>query len=292
MPLNIPVPKTFLESFLETRKQGVAENLARAQAEEAHSKAQQSRILSQLLGGAQGENVSGGATQSPMSMQKALMLSGVLKFPTQVVEGNLITPFGVYKVGESPTEKGARETSQATQKEQTGSDIKQSEKLRDSYHALRESYGMYKELERLLQKNPSLTGLGPNIQRKLKISKDPDLAAFQGTAGKLQATLGRLASQRGGAAVINWTESVKPHSGNTGKFNMGLIKQGLKDLEREYKNIAEENKSIGGKPFKPLSETYESSDVVKMIRPDGKEVPVHVSNIDTAKNKYNYRMAE
>jgi len=291
MALNIPVPKTFMQSFLDTRKQGVAEDLARAQAQEARGKASQANMLANLLnqssGGAGSASTNGGG-----DIGRAMLLSGALHMPTQVVEGQLITPFGNYKVGESPTEKGARETSQKQTQEQGASEIKQQKELTDTYHTLRDTYGLYKDLQDLLKKNPSLTGLGPESMRRLRLSKDPDLAAFQEKAGRLQAALGRLASQRGGAAVINWASSVKPHPGNTGKYNLGLINSAMKDLEREHRNINEEHKSIGGKGFKSLSETSANADTVMMVRPDGKTVPVHSTNVDKAIKEYKFRPVE
>ncbi len=169
MALGIPLPGSFGDSFSKGLATGsdVMQRMImnpydiqmkQAQAQHEQAQAQQSLMLSKLLGLASGDNgmpqspqddagasagsASGAAPTSPtapgvkppqirgggMDMNKALMLSGALKLPTQVVNGTLITSFGNYKVGESKEEerkgqtqeKGAEETLKSTSESALG----------------------------------------------------------------------------------------------------------------------------------------------------------------------------
>ncbi len=87
--------------------------LKRAQAQNQAASAQESTMLLQLMQGstpnATGTGTSGGVPEK-MDVNKALFLSGKLKLPTQVVNGQIITPFGSFRVGETKSQERAGET--------------------------------------------------------------------------------------------------------------------------------------------------------------------------------------
>lgn len=143
MALNLPAHKTFLQAFLDTRKQGTAEDLAQAQAAQAYGAANKSNMIASLLNQAGGGGIGGGMpaeggqpgqTGQPgqqggapggqgggMSLNKALLLSGALGFTVPApVNGVYHTAFGDFKVGESEAEKrtgeAKKEASAATLK--------------------------------------------------------------------------------------------------------------------------------------------------------------------------------
>ena len=247
MTINLQTPQTGMDSFLDVMKQGQQARLMQAQAQQAQGSAAKSNMLANILKGG-----TGGTNGEGMDANQALLKSGALGLKTEVVEGNLVTPFGTFKIGESPTEKGARETQQKEQQGLNTENAKRSVKLKESHDTLRQTYSLYKDLENLLKKNPSLTGLGPNIKRGLNMSSDPDLAAFHQISTQLQAALAKLGGQRGGQAVLNWAKSAKPSAGNKGAYNMGMIKSALKNLNREFGNINREHKEITGKELDSL----------------------------------------
>lgn len=245
----IPLPGTGIDAFLDELQRGQENKLKAAEAAKSQMLA---NLIQQAMGGgaegAQGAGSSGGGTNN------ALLTSGLLGLPTHVVEGNIITPFGTQKIGESPQEKREAELGQTLAAEQGKTNIAESKTLKDTANTIRNSYGLYKELQDLLKENPNLTGFWPGVAVATRRSSNPKLAAFQEKVTKLQAALGRLASQRGGAAVTNWAAGGKPHPGNAGKYNLGMIESGLQDLKREYANVNKEHKSLTGKELDRLEE--------------------------------------
>lgn len=275
MAINIPIPKTFLQSFLDTRKQGSEEDLHKAQMAQAYGAANKSNMIANLLNGgsAGGAPGAGGGGSGSMNLNRALLLSGAMGFTVPPpVNGVYHTAFGDFKGGPSDVEKGQQQVSEKTQQEANATDIKRSEKLKEDYSSTRNTYLLYKDLQDLLKKNPSLTGLGPNVKRWIGQSSDPDVAAFHQISTQLQAALAKLGGQRGGQAVLNWAKSAKPSAGNKGVYNMGMINSALKNLKREYDNVNREYRDIRGHGLPGLDEQNDVAPVSPQRAPMSPQV--------------------
>ena len=85
-----------------------SEKLLPYQIQEMQGKAAKSQMLANLIEQAMKGNGQGGGSNN-----SALLASGLLGLPTHVIEGNIVTPFGSMKVGETPAE---RRQAQAKQK--------------------------------------------------------------------------------------------------------------------------------------------------------------------------------
>jgi hypothetical protein len=124
--------------------------LREAQAQEAMGNASKSRMMAKFLDSIVGGNDQAASeVNSPISkqtsssnqmpMNKALTLAGILRLPTQVVEGNLITPFGTYQVGENKADtRSAERQSRLSEKtlEGTAANSMESLGLNASFNAL------------------------------------------------------------------------------------------------------------------------------------------------------------
>lgn len=122
MALDIPLPGSFGKAFVEgsnvgseilnrlmqnkvaQREASVKEQLMPSEIAKNEASARQSQMLADLMNGSLNVGGGGGKNQNA-DMQRALTLSGILKLPTQIVDGQLITPFGKFQVGETPEEK-------------------------------------------------------------------------------------------------------------------------------------------------------------------------------------------
>jgi hypothetical protein len=121
MPITgaIPLPESGGDAFFGGAKDmqsmmdsKMRNKLVPYQIEEMQGAAAKSQMLAKLIQKAMGGGGgSGGANNS------ALLASGLLGLPTHVVEGNIVTPFGNVKVGESAAEKRQGEAKQKASSE-------------------------------------------------------------------------------------------------------------------------------------------------------------------------------
>jgi len=219
------------------------------------AEAAKSQMIAKLLG-----SITGGGAGMSGNANAANAAAALLGIPTHVVDGKMYNPLTGQstQIGESPQEKSQRETSQAISTEQGKKNIAAGEKLQDAYYAAMQSKNYLKKLQSLLEKNPNLTGLGPGMLAKLRLSNDPNLAGFRSTAGLLQTQLAKLASSRGGIGVLKWAENIKPNELNNAKFNMGMIDIGNQNIDDEINNIRQEYKIKTGKDL-PEFDTGENA---------------------------------
>lgn len=123
---------------------------------------------------------------------------------------------------------------------------REASKIRDSATALVNSANLVNQGYDLLDKNPGLTGIGSGLASKFNVSKNPDLGSFTTVAGKLQAELGKYASQRGGIQAVNWAASVKPSAWKPEEYNYGMFKGLQGSIENDYKTLNEQYKAATG----------------------------------------------
>lgn len=118
--------QSIIDSMINNKLTPYRQSLMEAQAEQARGIGAKSNLiakfLNQFVGGGQMPaeqmatgNETQGAGGAPMgapqggpsnpNMNASLLASGLLNLPTQTVEGNIVTPFGTFKVGESNKEK-------------------------------------------------------------------------------------------------------------------------------------------------------------------------------------------
>lgn len=256
----IPLPKTGFNSFFDQLEQNKADELTQAKTKEAYANAAQSNMLSKLLSGESsspsdqssdqgGMSSSGMAPSYNMPMQKALMLAGALHLPTQVVEGNLITPFGTFKISESPEEKRQGNVDEFTQKGQASSDIKQAEHIQESTYPLLQFLTHIKEAKEILKRRKDLTG--PLIGRLAQagLSQDEDLARLHDIFGDIQTLKAKSAGTRGGAQLMNIVKGFKPDITKYGKYNLGMLDSAEKNV---MNNISMNRKSYNKKSKQDL----------------------------------------
>jgi len=201
MALNIPVPKTFMQSFLDTRKQGVAEDLARAQAQQARGAASKSNMLAQLMGEAFGTGTEGSGTPSQPSMGQPggqpegqpeqqppggqpSMGGGGQPFsnqpnPRQARAREILQMLGYLK--ETPGQQEQREIRTAMAKEWGGADVKASEDWNKTITAAHESMPNLENVQEIsanpvfqnMYKNPEY--FGKDIQWLTRFGKPEEI---------------------------------------------------------------------------------------------------------------------
>jgi len=237
----IPLPGTGMDAFLNELQRGQENKLKSAQREALMGKAAQSKMLADLINRAMGGAGSSGAGTmqgGASGVNAPLLTSGLLGLPTHAMGGNIITPFGSVKVGESPTEEGQRKVGEALQTKQGETNITSQADINKHVLALNNLKNIYNRMNSLLEKRPSLTGPLAGRMGESGLSSDDDLAAFQVLSKKAQAELGKLAtSSKAGIGSINWAGTGKPSTKNPGKYNVGMINQGLKDIEDEIATL-------------------------------------------------------
>lgn len=261
---QIPFPQSGMDSFEKglTTSQSIFDSMMRnklyaAQAKEALGKGAQSQMLANIIGQMTGQNPSGMGSDnsSPMNgggANKALMVAGALGLPTQVVEGNLITPFGTFKVGESPQEKRMGESQQNVKEKSGAADITAATDYKKTADELKNTYDLYKQMQALLVKRPDLTGLLQGARSSLNTSSDPDLAAFIEKATEAQASLARMGSQRGGQFALQFAKQGKPGPYKQVSYNQGMINSRLERLKQEYGNLNKNYKDVSSKDLDQL----------------------------------------
>lgn len=132
---------------------------------------------------------------------------------------------------------------------------KEASKIRDQATALINSANLVQQGYDLLDQNPDLTGPGNVISAiplpftggaKLNLSTNPDVGNFTSVTGKLQAELGKYASQRGGIQAVKWAQSVKPSTFNSPDYNYGMFSGIQRNISDDYNTLNQQYKAVTG----------------------------------------------
>lgn len=150
---------------------------------------------------------------------------------------------------ETPDARKQREIETKIAATQGVEDTKAASKLQTSGRELQSLVNRAKKVQKLLNDNPSLTGLRQGGLASLNLSQSKQLAEFDQTTRKLQADMGRYGSQRGGAQALKWAEKSKPGTYKTVDYNKGMIKSILDDAKNDYDEMAQEYKDRTGKEY-------------------------------------------
>jgi hypothetical protein len=284
MPITgvIPQAKSGMDAFLEQMQRNKENQYREALGEQARANAERSKIMTQLLGGiSSGAGIGGGSGsgQPQMDANKALMMAGILKMPTQVVEGNLITPFGSFPVGESPSQKGQREVGEAVQKKSGEKNVDISTTLNTEADNYLNAAKGYLKLHKLHKENPDLTGIKTGMSEKFKQPLKKGVGEYIGIANNIQADLARALSQRGGAAATTQAGRMKPNIWNPEGTNLGMISSNIDILNDKLETVNAEYRAIHGKNMPQYESFKEMYDEYKQNNSQNKnESPNPVSN--------------
>jgi hypothetical protein len=154
------------------------------------------------------------------------------------------------KGGPNTEEKAEIGLNVAERREESKAHVKQNTEAETSGTSLAKSARYLRQLKQILEENPGLTGPGASFSSKLGLSKNKQLGKFKEISGKLQAEIGKYASQRGGIQSVNWAASVKPDIGNQPEMNLGMIEAALEGIGEDYKDISDQyGKRNKGKRF-------------------------------------------
>ncbi len=123
---------------------------------------------------------------------------------------------------------------------------KEASKIRDQATALINSANLVQQGYDLLDNNPDLTGIGSGLASKFNLSSNPELGKFTTVAGKLQAELGKYASQRGGIQAVNWAAGVKPSQWKPEDYNYGMFEGIQRNLKDDYATLNAQYKAATG----------------------------------------------
>lgn len=170
------------------------------------------------------------------------LLPGVPKADTKISNGMIITTYPSGRMtAQSLAGTGAQTPGQATVS------AKEASKIRDSATNLINSANLVQQGYDLLDNNPNLTSPVAGLESQLNISNKPELGEFNTVAGKLQAELGKYASQRGGIQAVKWAGSVKPSAWKPQDYNYGMFQGIQQNLENDYNTLNQQYKSQTGK---------------------------------------------
>lgn len=200
------------------------------------------------LAGAQEQEVRPGNPKLARLDAVAGLIPGVPKAVQHITNGIIYT---TYPSGRMTAQKveGAQSPGEKTVS------AREASKIRDSATALVNSANLVNQGYDLLDNNPNLTGPGNVVSAipipfsggsKLNLSSKPELGEFTTVAGKLQAELGKYASQRGGVQAVKWAAGVKPSAFNSEGYNYGMFNGIQKSIENDYKALNEQYKANTG----------------------------------------------
>lgn len=169
-------------------------------------------------------------------------------------------------------------------------DIKQTSK--DLISALRDVQGIENLYE---DKDEAVTGFFPGLANKLNMSSSSKLGQFNERATRLQASLARMISQRGGAVAAQIAAQGKPSGWKSKEYNLGITSSMKENIKKEFDNLNKEYKEITGKelPYelddivhdqvKKVAEQHNRSNkVVHMKAPNGKDVWIPEDRVEDA----------
>lgn len=207
------------------------------------------------MSGAQEQELRPGNPQLAQLDKVAGLIPGIPKPVQHITNGAVYT---TYPSGRMTVQKieGAQLPGEKTVS------AKEASKIRDSATALINSANLVQQGYDLMDKNPGLTGPGNVVSAipipfsggsKLNLSSKPELGEFTTVAGKLQAELGRYASQRGGVQAVKWAASVKPSAFNSEGYNYGMFNGLQNSIQNDYKALNEQYKAVSGGKDLPVA---------------------------------------
>ncbi len=139
------------------------------------------------------------------------------------------------------------------------------------------------ELEEILTENPHLTGWVPHLMNAIGKGGEK-LGRFTTTTGDLQALIGKLASQRGGAQIIKWAEKMKPSDWKDVVTNLGHVRGLRETTSQDFTDIADEYETITGEKFPlklpPLQGNSENPPGTTVMHKNGKDF--HIPDAEVA----------
>lgn len=142
---------------------------------------------------------------------------------------------------------------------------KEAQAILDEVRALSGQAQHVGALDRLMKKNPNVTGWIPKLMNTIGMGGS-SAGEFQAHALPLQGSLGKELSSKGGAVVAGMAEAGKPSIGNNPDANKGLI-TGLTDkLKQAYNFDAKEYKRLTGKKLPYNIEDYLNAKETKIIK--------------------------
>ena len=148
----------------------------------------------------------------------------------------------------------------------------QSMKLLEAGRSLKSVVERAHGIDALLEENPSLTGYKAGFKSLLN-KPGKKVSELIEKSGNLQSAIGRLASQRGGAAVLKWAEKVKPSVWKDVESNKGMTKSIIEDTMNDFQEAKDEYESLTGKsyPIKMPKMKSTSASTGKMVKVRDKE---------------------
>lgn len=325
MPITGPIPlpsANFGAGIAEIPNDLMRQRLMEAQTQHAQANAAQSNMMAKLLEGV-GGSMGNGENGSQMGLNRAMLLAGALHMPTQVVEGNLITPFGSFKVGETKAEGRAgeaqKEAAAATLKS-TASNTLENANINGSIESLKEMMDnpAYENLAgtakgKIITSQPLGLPVGSWLQKTFPGQFSPEEAQMAGAAqGHFGAIVTGVAQKFKGPfrnMVNSIIGNMKPNMGDSLAVQKGKLKSlsELSNLADEINGKIAQNISNGMDPTAailkatketPMSKIQEisnrtskenhkanNSDMITIIDHNGKEHSIHRSNIDKARQR-------
>jgi len=151
------------------------------------------------------------------------------------------------RAGETPEEKMQREIKTRTTVSENVEGNKEGNKIKNQIRSLINLSNLTNDATSILNENPNLTGIGSGLSTKFNLSNNPALGKFSTITGKMQAEIGRYASQRGGIQSVKWAEKIKPSEWKSENYNYGMLDESQQNIIDEYNSLASQYKDITGK---------------------------------------------
>ena len=139
------------------------------------------------------------------------------------------------------------------------------------------------KLSSLLEENPQLTGWIPGTKAAFNRPGEK-LGEFIPTTAELQAGIGRLASQRGGAQVLKWAERVKPSAWKDVESNKGVVNSLLEDAKSDFEETKNEYESLTGQSY-PIQFPQGNPTGTTTMYKNGNEYHIPSDQVEAAKKK-------
>lgn len=210
---------------VERRYKEAEEEKARAQAQKEQMTA---NIFSSLMGGQPmngqpGTNVGG---------QQSGMPGGLGISKEEVIRGLL--GLGA----ESPQQREEREVREAQKKEQQSTDISSAKELEPAARQINETLNDIRRAKEILKRRKKgVTGISTGLLSKARLLTDEDASQLKDIFGKLQTAKAKIASQRGGAQIMNMVREFKPDIMNTPESNLAMLQSMEDDYSSQFKNL-------------------------------------------------------
>lgn len=121
-------------------------------------------------------------------------------------------------------------------------------KLLESGRSMKSILEKTQGIHKLLTDNPNASGWGAGFRNMLK-KPGKETSQLIEKSGNLQAAIGRLGSQRGGAQVLKWAEKIKPDVWKDQESNLGMTSSIMEDTLSDFNEAKNEYEALTGKPY-------------------------------------------